>query len=123
MLRQDIIDAIEMRDADDDDFAQPPGELRLPAHGAVMVEPGLRQRRAVQQELVDIEEPAATARLDAGDHLAKLGMFSLFDQRNARHEIPAIVLGGKPELRAGIAIRPAAGKVAWTAGVPPALEP
>src|SRR5215471_2804857 len=83
-----------MGDTDDDDFAQPSGEFRLPADGPVMVEPGLRQRRAVQQQPVDVEKPAAAARLDASDDLRKLGMFGLFDQRNARHEIPATVMGG-----------------------------
>ena len=88
-----------MGDADDDDFAQPPREQGLPAHRAVVVEPGLRQVRAVQQQPVHIEEPAAAPRLDAADLLGQFGMVGFFDVRNARHEVTAIGWGAGPDLK------------------------
>ena len=88
VLGQHVVDPVEMGDADDDDFAQPPGEFGLPPHRAVMVEPGLRQRRVVQQELVDVEQPAPAPGLDASDDVGEFGMLGFFDQRNARHGSP-----------------------------------
>ena len=85
MLVEHVVDAVEMGDADDDDLAQPAAQPRLPAHGADMIEPGFGERRAVQEELVDVEERARAAGANLGDQRGEFGMRVGFDQGNPGH--------------------------------------
>src|SRR5262249_22461329 len=78
-------DAVDDGDADDHQLAQSAGQARLPAHGVHVLEPGLGERRAVQQQAVDVDEISAALAADASDQPVKLGVVLLLDQRDPRH--------------------------------------
>src|SRR5205823_1142880 len=77
--------AVEMADANDDDFAQPAVEIDLPAHRIDQVEPDFGDGRAVQQELVDVDNGAAPAAANSGKHGLEFRMLFRFDQGNTGH--------------------------------------
>src|SRR5207302_1334513 len=60
VLSDHIFASIEERNPDDQQLAQAPLDLRLPAHGVEMFEPGPGEARRVQQKLVDVQQLAAT---------------------------------------------------------------
>ncbi len=97
VLLDHVGDAIEVADADDGDLAQPAVELGLPARRADQVEPCLRQRRAVQQQLVDIDQHAAPARAQDAHQLGQLRMVLFFDVGDAGHGFPALWVGERGE--------------------------
>ena len=68
-------------------LAQPTGERRLPAHRIRMIEPALGERRAVEQQAIDIDQIAAAAGTEFGDEIGNLGMPILVDQGNAGHGV------------------------------------
>src|SRR5262249_48845596 len=76
---------VEVTDPDDENFPQAAVEIDFPAHRVDEVEPDFGDRRAVQQQLVDVDDGAAPPAPDLGNDWRKLGMLVRFDQRDARH--------------------------------------
>ena len=85
MLLDHIIGAVEVADADDGDFAQPAVERGLKARRRNQIEPACRQRRRVQQQLVDIDERAAPAGADLADQLGEFGVVVFLNIGDAGH--------------------------------------
>jgi hypothetical protein len=64
VLIDHVIDPVEISNAYVNDFAQPAGESGFPPQGVDQVKPVFRDGRAVQQQLIDVDEISATAGSD-----------------------------------------------------------
>src|SRR5207244_10480043 len=64
-------------------------DLRLPAHGVEMLEPGRGKARRMQQQSVDVQQLAATPAAQRSDEIGELRMVLLLDQADARHGRPS----------------------------------
>ena len=84
MVANNVFDAIQVGDTDDDDFPKRAVKRGLPSHRTVELKPCKCQGRRMQQQLVDVDEPA-TSLLDAPDGFPERRVVAFFDHTDARH--------------------------------------
>src|SRR5437870_497084 len=89
MLGEHVPDSGHQADPNNHQLARLPVELRVPAHGADVVEPGRGQGRAIEEEVVDVQEAAAAPAFQPPDQVRQLGMIVLHDQWNPCQTSPA----------------------------------
>jgi hypothetical protein len=68
-------------------------DLRAVTHRLIQIEPGIRQRRTVKHQAINIYQTSAARALDLANRIDKLGMLGFFDERYASHkhlELPTL---------------------------------
>ena len=75
----DVLDIVQYRHADDRDLAALAVDLGAVAHGLIELEPGVGQRRTMQHQAIDVDQPSAAGAFDLGDRVGELGMIGFAD--------------------------------------------
>ena len=86
MLAERVFGAVQVADADDDNLAQAAIQFGLPSDCVVEIEPGAAERRALQQEFVDINKRAAPGAANIRGQLGEGGIAIGIDQFNAGND-------------------------------------